>query len=360
MSKNNIKIILVLLAIAMVAGVYMYVFKPNRDDTESIKAETETLEAKLNDLKEKDKHRDQYLEDTQSYYERFDVLLADYPAALNQEVSIMFMKGVEDARNNEFSIQTAGLGRPEQFYSLGGTAQVPEGYVCTRAAFPISYVGTYNSLKEYIDYIMAYPYRMNISSINIAYDTEQDIATGSVSMNAYAIAGGDRVPETVDVDVEHGVDNLFLGGADSPSTQSYSYDTDNGAGIVSNNDIMITLNNAANDTAAGIVVSAGGSGTNVTSSANSVETVELHVYEQDGKKYADYAIGDDSYTVEITSSDVKIYVESAERVDSDDKNGVRLNVKNDTTMVVFVKVSGDDVASPRFSLGSKTGTVKVY
>lgn len=360
MSKNNIKIILVLLAIAMVGLTYMYVFKPNRDDTESIKSETETLEARLNELREKDQHRDEYLTKTQEYYEKFDTLLADYPAALNQEVTIMFMKGVEDARNNEFSIQTAGLGRPEQFYTLGGTAQVPEGYICTRAAFPITYVGTYNSLKEYIDYIMAYPYRMNISSINIAYDTELDVATGSVSMNAYAIAGGDRTPESVDVDVENGVENLFLGGADSPSVQSYSYDTDNGAGIVSNNDIKITLNNAANDTAAGIVVSAGGSGSNVTSSANSVETVALHIYEEDGKKYANYSIGDDSYTAEITSSDVKIYVDSSERVDSDDKNGIRLNVQNDTNMVVFVKVDGDDTASPRFSLGSKTGTVKVY
>ncbi len=360
MSKNNIKIILVLLAIAMVAGVYMYVFKPNREDTESIESETEQLEQRLAELKEKEQYRDQYLEDTQTYYALFDGMLEDYPAGLNQEVSIMFMKGCEDARNNEFSIQTAGLGRAEQFYTLAGTSEVPDGYVCYQAAFPITYVGTYSSIKDFIDYIMGYQYRMNISSINIAYDTETDVATGSVSMNAYAIAGGDREAETVNVDVDNGVDNLFLGGADSPSVQSYSYDTDNGAGIVSDNDIKITLNNAGNDTAAGIVVSAGGSETNVTSSANSVETISLHIYEEDGKNYAAYAIGDSEYTTELTSGDVKLYVESSERVDSDDKNGAKLNITNDTSMIVFIKVADDDTESPRFSMGSKTGTVRVY
>lgn len=47
-------------------------------------------------------------------------------------------------------------------------------------------------------------------------------------------------------------------------------------------------------------------------------------------------------------------------MDSDDKNGVKLNVKNGTTIPVYVKVAGDDTSSPRFALGSKTGTVKVY
>lgn len=360
MSKNNIKIILVLLAIAMVAGVYMYVFKPNRDDTESLESDIAALETRLADLKEKEKYRDQYVADTKDYYKRFDEIVAYFPATLDQEISIMFMKGAEVARNGEFSLNTVGLGRVNQFYTLGGTSNVPNGYVCSQAAFPVSYTGTYNGVKEFIDYIMAYQYRMNISSINIAYNTEEDIATGSISMNAYAVAGGDREADKVEVDVENGVDNLFIGGEDSPTTQSYSYDADNGAGIASNNDVKITINNANNDTAAGIVVSAGGSATNVTSGENSVQTVSLHVYEEDGKNYAAYAIGDDNYIVEITSSDVKVYVESAERVDANDKNGVRLNVTNDTNMVVFVKVANDDTSSPRFTLGSKTGTVKVY
>lgn len=360
MSKTNIKIILILLSVVMLLGVYMYVYKPNEEDTDSLNSEIQTLEARLAELKEKEKDRDMYLQETEAYYDKFDDIVAYFPAGLNQEVSIMFMKGCEDARNQQFQIETAGLGRANQFYTLGATAQAPEGYVCYQAAFPIRYTGTYDSVKDFIDYIMNFEYRMNIDTISIAYDTENDIATGTINLNAYAVAGGGREAESVDVDVDNGVDNIFIGGADSPSTQTYSYDADNGATIVNDNDIKIVLNDANNDAAAGIVVSSGGSATNVTSSENSVQTVALHIYEEDGKNYATYAIGDSEYTTEITSNNVKIYVASSERVNSDDKNGVKLNVTNDTNLVVFVKVADDDTSSPRFALGSKTGTVKVY
>lgn len=360
MSKTNIKIILILLSLLMLGGVYMYVYQPNEQDTDTLKSETETLEARLAQLKEKEKDRDFYLQETTAYYDKFDDIAAEFPAALNQEVSIMFMKGIEDAMNQEFQIGTVGLGRASQFYTLGGTAEAPEGYECYQASFPLSYAGTYDKVKDVIDYVMNFQYRMNIDSISIAYDTETEVLTGAINLNAYCITGGGREPESVDVDVNNGVDNLFIGGADSPSTQTYSYDTDNGASIVDDNDIKLVLNDANNDAAAGIVVSAGNSASNVTSSENSVQTVALHIYEEDGKNYATYAIGDEEYTTEITSSNVKIYVASSERVNSDDKNGVKLNVTNDTNLVVFVKVTGDDTSSPRFALGSKTGTVKVY
>lgn len=360
MSKTNIKIILILLSLLMLGGVYMYVYQPNEQDTDTLKSETETLEARLAQLKEKEKDRDFYLQETTAYYDKFDDIAAEFPAALNQEVSIMFMKGIEDAMNQEFLIGTAGLGRASQFYTLGGTAEAPEGYECYQASFPLSYAGTYDKVKDVIDYVMNFQYRMNIDSISIAYDTETEVLTGTINLNAYCITGGGREPESVDVDVNNGVDNLFIGGADSPSTQTYSYDTDNGASIVDDNDIKLVLNDANNDAAAGIVVSAGNSASNVTSSENSVQTVALHIYEEDGKNYATYAIGDEEYTTEITSSNVKIYVASSERVNSDDKNGVKLNVTNDTNLVVFVKVTDDDTSSPRFALGSKTGTVKVY
>ena len=54
------------------------------------------------------------------------------------------------------------------------------------------------------------------------------------------------------------------------------------------------------------------------------------------------------------------YVESSARVDNGDKNGITLSVSNSTDVPVYVKVADDDKSAPRFALGSKTGTVKVY
>lgn len=359
MSKSNIKIILALVAVAMVVLTYMYVYKSNMDDKSALESEYNSLNSRYKELSAIDANRDQYIKDTEKFYDDFNTELEKYPADLNQETSIMFMKYMEEAQE-EMSLNSVGLGTSETFYTLAGTIDVPDGYTCYQAAFPVTYEGGYDSVKTMIDYVMNYQYRMNVASINISYDDSTELYSGTITLNAYSVAGGDRKPDEIDVDVPNGVENLFLGGADAPSTTTYSYDSDNGASIATANDIKLTLNSADNDTAAGIVVSAGGTDTNVTSSDNKVVTVALHVYEEDGKNYAAYSIGDAEYTTELSGTDVRIYVDSSERVSDSDSNGVKLNITNDTDMTVFVKVDGDDSDSPRFTVGSKTGTVKVY
>ncbi len=376
MSKSNIKIILFLVAVAIVALTYFYVFKTNVDEAESIQSEVDSLQARYDDLKAKEQDRDMYLAETERMNGLFEERLSYFPATLDQEISVMFIKGVEkDQGNLQFSVDSVGLGEPETFYSLSAavasttsdeeeteetdTEELASGdYQCMTAAFPIQYEGSYEGLKDFIDYIMAYKYRMNLSSINIAYNAQDDTYSGTVALNAYCVTGGGREADKVDVDVKEGVDNLFLGGDGAAAVTSSGHDTDDGAGIADDHDILIGLNNANNDSSDGIIVSAGSN--RVSSTENSIETVELKISEEDEKNQVEVALGDDSYSFELTDDELTIYVESSDRVDSDDKNGIKLNVVNDTGVPVFVKVADDDSSAPRFALGSKTGTVKVY
>lgn len=369
MSKSNIKILLFLAAVAIVGLTYLYVFKENMSDVESIQSEVDDLQARYDDLKSKEKDREMYESETERLNGLFAERLAYFPATLDQEISVMFIKGVEkDEGNLQFSVNSVGLGKPENFYSL--TAAVANstgdevedvavgGYQCMSAAFPIQYQGSYEGLKDFMDYIMGYKYRMNLSTINISYNSQQDIYSGSVTLNAYCVTGGGREADEVDVNVKEGVDNLFLGGDDAAAVTSSGHDGDKGAGIADDHDILVGLNNANGDSSDGIIVSAGSN--RVSSTANSVETVELKIAEEDGKNQVTVSLGDDSYSFELKDSELTIYVESSKRVDSDDKNGIKLNVTNDTDVPVFVKVADDDSSAPRFALGSKTGTVKVY
>lgn len=364
MSKNNAKILLFLLAVLMVGATYMYVFKPNQDETAKLESEAETLETKLKDLKAKEADREMYETQIVEFNEGFQEIIAEFPAALNQEVTVMFVKGVEDVHQGEFQIASTGLGAPQQFYTLAGSTDaegnVTGGYTCEKAIFPISYTGSYEGVKDFVEYIMNYKYRMNISDISIAYDEANDIYSGGVTLYAYSVAGEGRTPESVDLDVETGVDNIFHGGAGAPAAETYEYDEDDGASIKGDHDIKIMLNNANNDATDGVIVSAGSSDTYVTYGNNDVASLEIKVYEEDGKNYMSYTIGDQTYSAEITSSDLTIYVESSQRVDSDDKNGVKVSVSNTTSVPVFFKVDGDDTTAPRFAMGSKSGTVKVY
>lgn len=357
MSKTNIKIIILLLCGLIGIATYMYVYKPNKDETDSLKSECETLEAKLSDLQEKDKHRQEYIDMTETYYADFEEEVKNFPATLDNEITVMFIKGIEDNFNQEFLIANAGLPVPSEYYTLGG---VEGSYTCYSRAVPISYTGNYENVKQFIEYIMEYKYRMNISSINIAYDAENDVATGSIVMNQYCVFGNDRTPDTVDLDVNLGVDNLFIGGEGAAANTNFAYDADNGAVIKTTNDLKIMLNNANNDTADGVVVAGGNASTNVSSNAKGEVEIDVKIYADAGKNYATYSIDDKEYTVELTGKDVKIYVASSKRADADDKNKAKLNINNQTDLSVFVKVDGDDEKSPRFSMGSKTGTVKVY
>lgn len=386
LSKSNIKILLFIAAVAILGLTYLYVFKDNMSDADSIQSEVDTLQTRYDELMAKQQDREMYEEKTAEFNQKFNERLAYFPATLDQEISVMFIKGVEkDQGNLQFGVNSVGLGQPESFYSLSAaasadvasndaatadstatddangtedTALAAGDYQCLTAAFPITYEGSYEGIKDFIDYIMAYKYRMNISSVNIAYDSQNDLYTGSIALNAYCISGEGREADTVDVNVPEGVSNIFLGGSGAASVQTSSHDAGQGEDIVSDHDILIGLNNANGDSSDGIIVSAGSD--KVSSTANSVETVALSITEEDGKNMVEVKLGDDSYTFELTDSELTIYVESSDRVDSDDKNGVKLNVTNGTKVPVYVKVAGDDTSAPRFALGSKTGTVKVY
>ena len=289
----------------------------------------------------------------------------------------MFLKGVEES--NEFVHNSVSMPRDTQFYVLGqgaveGDDVVEAGsedgedapYVCSQVGYSVSYNGTYDGIKDYLDYIANYKYRMNISSVSISYNTEAEDplaeCTGAILLNAYSISGPNRTPDKPTVDVDEGKDNIFVGDLAGGVSGSVSYDSDNGEAIVADHSLVMLLNNANNDTNSGIIVAASESseGTYVTSSDNEVVDVDISITEEDGKKYMTYAIGSNEKRVEITSSDVTIYVKSSSRVDSKDTNGVNVSVANDTDLSVYFKVVDDDSSEPRFNLSKKAGVVKVY
>ena len=373
MKESDKKILMVVAAIGILVAAFFLVVKPKREEIKGVQAQISELQAKLDDLTAKEAQKDQFIQETKEFNEQFDEIVAKYPADLNQESTIMFMKGVEEA--NEFINDAFQLPRETPFYVLGSgmeegapvdtTDTEGDVYVCSQNAYSVTYNGSYDGLKEYLDYIANYKYRMAVSSMSIMYDAEAeqpvDECSGTVILNAYAISGPDRTPDVPTVSVEEGKDNIFEGALGAGGA-AVSYDADGGSAIASSHNLVILLNNANNDTSSGIIVASSESneGTYVTSSANSVQNLDIQITEEDGKNYITYSIGADSKKSEILSSDVTIFVKSSARVDSEDKNGVDVTINNGTGLGVYIKVTDDDASSPRFNIKSKNGTVKVY
>ncbi|MGN0154491.1 MAG: hypothetical protein ACI4A3_08555 [Lachnospiraceae bacterium] len=402
-------ILVVLLGIAVLALSIMYIAKPNYEEIQTINSECEQLQIRLADLQAKQARRDEFLAGCEEYKNAFDDIMANFPADLNQEVSIMFFQGIKE--DNDFQIASLGLGQKEQFYTLGlnggdvaltdgteaasteetsteaasteaastetGTTDLTAGgtasgasYVCYRADFPVAYTGSYESLKDVIEYIGTFSSRMTINSINIAYaGEEEDRYSGTLDVMCYAIESEERPQSNIELnEVEIGVDNIFTGdgagNSDDASESLNRYDENDGASIENSYDFYAMINPASSDVSAKVVGQngTGKESTVIFSSDNTISTLSYEFYEKDGKNYCKYTLDNSTFKeVEVTSAeDIKLLIQSSARKGEDDKVGIRVSIKNSTSLPVYVKVAGDDASSPRVNIASKSGAVKVY
>lgn len=376
MKKSDVQIILVILGIAILVLGYLFGFKKEKEKLDTAEETNSALRLQLAELQEKAKQKDQLLAEIDEYNKIFEKELTKYPADLNQETAVAFLKAVEEQM--EYEHTSVAFQRPAEFYILGqgastattvaaDNADTSESYICSDAAYNIAYKGSYEGLKQYLDYIANYKYFMNISTLNIvrSYNetTGQEEYMGSLVLNGYAVSGPDRTPEKPNVDVPNGVGNIFTGGGSITPQSTSKYDSDQGASIVSDHDLTIGLVKADNDTTKASVLVASDENkeeTIVSYEGNDVATLDISVQEKDGKNYVTYVIGSNQYEAELLSKDLKILVASTARVDSDDLSGVKVNISNSTDVAVYIKVQGDDSTSPRFTLGTKTGSVTVY
>ena len=402
--KNSEKAILLVLAgIAVCALSIIYIAKPNFEDRAVLENEAVQLEAKLRDLQAKQADREKYEAGIVEYTDKYNALLDRFPADLNQEITIMFLEGIKD--DNEFSIVSLGLGEKAPFYTMGTTGAdatlattdttttdtattdtasttetttetvaLEEGVVepgagqliCYSAEFPITYTGSYKSLKNVVEYIDNYADRMTVNSLDIAYD-DDGVYSGSLNLTCYSVEGDERPERSLELEqIEIGVDNIFEGGNGTSSSSDSSlnkYDDKDGAAIETSYDFYAMLNPSTSDVSAKVI---GQNGTGkeksvISNSDNTASSLTYDFYEVDGKIYCKYTLdGNQSYEAEVVSAeDVKILIQSSARKNDDDKVGVKVTIRNSTSLPVYVKVSEDDAVSPRVTV-TKSGSVKVY
>lgn len=412
-------LLLGLVGVAAAILVFMYVAKPNYEEVQTINTEITQLQARLAELNQKQANREQYIADTEKYNSDFEDLLDAFPADMNQEITIMFLDGIKT--DNDFALQALEMGQKEQFYTLGqgggdasltttgtdtaasteaasteagattaatteaaSTTEAATGdtltegtitgddaaYKCFRAAFPIDFYGSYDSLKDVMNYVAGYQDRMTINTLEVDFDAENNVYTGALDLYCYSVESSERPERQIDLnEVEIGVDNIFdtdvqAGSSGSTDSSLNKYNENDGAALENNYDFYAMLNSATSDVSAKIVGQngAGKEASIISNADNSVSTLTFDFYEKDGKNYCKYTLDDStSYEAEVTSAeDIKLLLQSSARKNEDDEVGLRVTIRNTTSLPVYVKVSGDDSVSPRVNIASKSGSVKVY
>jgi hypothetical protein len=233
-TKGQRNLLLFILGACILFFPIKYIAMGNFDSRKTINAEKDERQVYYNDLKSKDANRQQYITDTENYKNEYQAILDMFPSELYQENTIMYLQGIRD--EYEFDFPTVSLGEESLFYTLGNGAAgdvsldetatdetvvaAGDTYNCYSASFPVSYEGSYQSIKDVIDYIENGEYRMTVDNIDISFDETEGNYTGAMTFSSYAVNGGDRTTAQADVNVQTGKDNIFGNPTVKSSTQT--------------------------------------------------------------------------------------------------------------------------------------------
>ncbi len=208
-TQKHIQYILLLLIVLIAVGAYYFGYVGFVEKADAIKQSNKAIDARINELNEKETHRGEWQEAIDKTDESIKALLAKYGPGNTPEKSIIFVKSLEDA---------AGMSIPSIAFTPDSVLFVSEDYnedgtpkvEIDTSMITVNYSTTYSGLKACMDYINNYSERMNVNSFSAGYDQESGQLTGSMVINLFGVKDADHeYHDPVIAGINLGVDNIF-------------------------------------------------------------------------------------------------------------------------------------------------------
>lgn len=251
MSMRDKRILLMLLGIVVFVLGYFLVFQPQMAKAEEIEAQNVPLREKLNQLVEIEENQDYYISETNKYNQHVTDYTNMFPSDVKEEDAVLLGKGMEDKlgmwifkmdfADQEFvaSLDTSGLNNgsegddstlseqanqptKDQINEIEGTdgtetdtSSAPDSLDLNSVALyrvknTMEFNGTYQELKDLVDYLAADASRLTIDSVDIDFSASTGDLGGTVVVNMYSMTGTGRTYTTPDISsVVLGNHNLF-------------------------------------------------------------------------------------------------------------------------------------------------------
>lgn len=251
MSMRDKRILLMLLGIVVFVLGYFLVFQPQMAKAEEIEAQNVPLREKLNQLVEVEENHDYYISETNKYNQHVTDYTNMFPSDVKEEDAVLLGKGMEDKlgmwifkmdfADQEFvaSLDTSGLNNgsegddstlseqanqptKDQINEIEGTDGTEtdtsaatdsldlNSVALYRVKNTMEFNGTYQELKDLVDYLAADASRLTIDSVDIDFSASTGDLGGTVVVNMYSMTGTGRTYTTPDISsVVLGNHNLF-------------------------------------------------------------------------------------------------------------------------------------------------------
>lgn len=369
------KRVLYTLLIVAIALAAFFGFKTLSGKVDEIEAETKELKTVKADLAEKSQHKSEYIVKTLIYDELYKRIISSYASGLTEPAEIMDIAEMESSTDNWIS--QVSFTQPGTLYTFGeikstnpsnednpvySTDMVGIGSTQT-----ISFEGTYENLKKLINRINNTNKEYKIGTLQVSYSEAEELITGAMEVDYYAVTGTDRPWIDVDVSgVSQGTDNPFSSSTHTTKPEQQSYLEH----MKSDYDVYLALNPSSSDVDSMILALRSDviGTTKVSSDSNDKERVEIHITGKNGAYKISYQIGDNTYPVTdyekgasfVAGESIDVLVVSKARTGDADKATAMLTIINDTDKVVNLGVINDDASNPRCVIEKTTGEVEVH
>ncbi len=231
-SDRDKKIILALFIVIVLFLPYVFYVKDTRIKTDNLKVENENLSKHLVELQEMDKNRSFYLAEIDRLNTESDAMVAGFPADIKPENYTMFLLNTEYRSKKKnpvtgqeeleypilFDNVSFGINSPV-IISAEGAEEELTGITNLST---VSYRTYYEGMKDFLKYMLQaetraalgyensayprekeYPFAIKAITMNLQdpdFENGEKLLIGTMSIEQYAIAGGDRVLEDVVID----------------------------------------------------------------------------------------------------------------------------------------------------------------
>ena len=236
-STRNKKILLMFSGVAVFAAGYFFGYRPQMSKAEEIETASVPLETRLNELLEMAKNKEFYVEETSKYNQEVSDYVAQFPADVKEEDGILLARDMENTLDMEVSnigistrnfiasldgsteeeigelidqtlSEKANEQTQEQIDEIEGTDTKAEEALAdaTEAAVSdaenltdltvlfrrldtLQFSGTYESLKDAVDYLASRSGRMTLDSVDASFDASTGNLMGTITVNMFSMTG---------------------------------------------------------------------------------------------------------------------------------------------------------------------------
>ncbi|MCR5331587.1 MAG: hypothetical protein K6E62_10460 [Lachnospiraceae bacterium] len=209
-SQKHIQYILLLLIVVIAVCAYQFGYVKYIEKAGAVKEENKGIEARINELTEKESHRTEWTESIEKADTDIRMILAQYGPGNTPEKSIMFIRSLEDAAG--MTIPSVTFNPDNLIYASedlneDGTPKIE----MNGTNLSISYNNTpYEGLKTCMDFINNYRERMNVNAFSVTRDQTSGLLAGNMVINLFSVKDADHVYAEPSVGgIEIGTDDIF-------------------------------------------------------------------------------------------------------------------------------------------------------